>query len=58
MKKQLLVVLCATSLGLGACGLDVPDLNNPSLESLQETPTPSAVYAASRVEPIHTRMFT
>lgn len=47
MKKTLLAALCASSLGLGACDLQVPDLNNPSLESLRETPTPSGVYAAS-----------
>jgi starch-binding outer membrane protein, SusD/RagB family len=47
MKKTVLVALCASSLGLGACELEVPDLNNPSLESLRETPTPSGVYAAS-----------
>lgn len=47
MKKTMLVALCASSLGLGACDLEVPDLNNPSLESLRDTPTPSAVYAAS-----------
>jgi len=47
MKKTVLVALCASTLGLGACDLEVPDLNNPSLESLKETPTPSAVYAAS-----------
>lgn len=47
MKKTVVMALCATSLGLGACGLEVPDLNNPSLESLQETPTPSSVRAAA-----------
>lgn len=47
MKKTVLVALCASSLGLGACDLEVPDLNNPSLESLRDSPTPSAVYAAS-----------
>ncbi len=47
MKKTVILALCASSLGLGACGLDVPDLNNPSLESLQTSPTPSGVYAAS-----------
>jgi hypothetical protein len=47
MKKKMLVALCASTLGLGACDLEVPDLNNPSLESLRDTPTPSAVYAAS-----------
>jgi hypothetical protein len=47
MKKTLLAALCASTLGVGACNLDIPDLNNPSLEFLEETPTPSAVYAAS-----------
>jgi hypothetical protein len=47
MKKTLLAALCASTLSLGACGLDVPDLNNISRESLLDTPTPSAVYAAS-----------
>ncbi len=47
MKQQVLLALCATSLGLGACGLDVPNLNNPSLESFQERPTPAAIYSAS-----------
>jgi hypothetical protein len=47
MKKTVLVALCASTLGLGACELEVPDLNNPSLESLRERPTPSAVYAAT-----------
>ncbi len=47
MKKTVLMALCASSLGLGACGLDIPDLNNPSLESLQEAPTRSSVKAAA-----------
>ena len=47
MKKTLLAALCASSLGAGACSLDIPDLNNPSLESLRDAPTPSGVYAAS-----------
>jgi len=47
MKKTLLAALSATTLGLGACSLEVPDLNNPSLESLRDSPTPSGVYAAS-----------
>jgi hypothetical protein len=47
MKKTLLAALCASTLGLGACDLQVPDLNNPSLESLRDSPTPSGVYAAS-----------
>ncbi|HYI01931.1 RagB/SusD family nutrient uptake outer membrane protein [Hyalangium sp.] len=47
MKKTLLSALCASTLGLGACGLEVPDLNNPSLDTFRENPTPSAVFAAS-----------
>jgi hypothetical protein len=47
MKKTLLVALCASTLGLGACGLDVSDLNNPSLGTFQEAPTSTGVYAAS-----------
>jgi starch-binding outer membrane protein, SusD/RagB family len=47
MKKTLLAALCASTLGLGACDLQVPDLNNPSLESLRDSPTPSGVKAAS-----------
>jgi hypothetical protein len=47
MKKTLLAALSASTLGLGACSLEVPDLNNPSLESLRDSPTPSGVYAAS-----------
>jgi hypothetical protein len=47
MKKTVLMALCASSLGLGACGLDIPDLNNPSRESIVETPTPSSVKAAA-----------
>jgi hypothetical protein len=47
MKKTLLAALCVSTLVLGACGLDVPDLNNPSMEDFQDKPTPSAVYTAS-----------
>ncbi|MDY7226257.1 RagB/SusD family nutrient uptake outer membrane protein [Hyalangium rubrum] len=47
MKKTFIAALCASSVGLGACGLDIPDLNNPSLESLQQTPTRSSVTAAA-----------
>lgn len=47
MKKTLLLALCASSLGLGACGLDIPDLNNPSKESFTESPTPVAVNTAA-----------
>ncbi|WPB78643.1 RagB/SusD family nutrient uptake outer membrane protein [Archangium violaceum] len=45
--KKVALALCAT-MGLGGCGdLTVPDLNNPSLESFQETPTRTAVINAS-----------
>lgn len=47
MKKMIAMALCASTLSLGACGLDVPDLNNPSIDALLENPTPSAVKAAS-----------
>ncbi|HEX8818706.1 MAG TPA: RagB/SusD family nutrient uptake outer membrane protein [Archangium sp.] len=48
MKKMTKVVLalCATA-GLGGCDLSVPDLNNPSVESLENSPTRSAVMSAS-----------
>jgi starch-binding outer membrane protein, SusD/RagB family len=46
MKKTVLLVLCVSGLGLGGCSLEVPDLNNPNLESLEETPTPSGVASA------------
>lgn len=45
--KKVVLALCAT-VALGGCGdLSVPDLNNPSLESLRDNPTPSAVKAAA-----------
>jgi hypothetical protein len=47
MKKTIAMALCATTLSLGACGLDVPDLNNISTDSLLGNPTPAAVKAAS-----------
>ncbi|QRK09710.1 RagB/SusD family nutrient uptake outer membrane protein [Archangium violaceum] len=41
--KKVVLALCAT-VGLGGCGdLTVPDLNNPSFESFEETPTRTAV---------------
>ncbi|WP_257453282.1 RagB/SusD family nutrient uptake outer membrane protein [Archangium lipolyticum] len=48
MKKmtKVALALCAT-MGLGGCGLEVPDLNRPSVESLEETPTRSGVMAAA-----------
>lgn len=46
MKKML--ALCLGALVVGACGdLNVPDLNNPSLELLQTAPTRSAVSSAA-----------
>jgi hypothetical protein len=47
MKKTIAMALCAASLSLGACGLEVSDLNNPSINELLEDPTPSGVKAAS-----------
>jgi hypothetical protein len=47
MKKTIVLALCATSLGLGACGLEIPDLNNPGQEALQNAPTRSSVNAAA-----------
>ncbi len=47
MKKTIATALCASTLGLGACGLDVPDLNNISTDVLLSNPTPAAVEAAS-----------
>ncbi|MFL5357679.1 RagB/SusD family nutrient uptake outer membrane protein [Archangium sp.] len=45
--KKVVLALCAT-VGLGGCGdLTVPDLNNPSIESFQETPTRTAVLNAA-----------
>lgn len=45
--KKALVALCA-AMGLTGCGsLDVPDLNNPSVETIQERPTRATVLTAS-----------
>ncbi|MBZ4420022.1 RagB/SusD family nutrient uptake outer membrane protein [Myxococcus sp. RHSTA-1-4] len=45
--KKAMVALCAV-VGLGGCGdLDVPDLDNPSLDDFRNSPTPSGVYSAS-----------
>jgi hypothetical protein len=48
MKKttKALLALCAT-LGLGGCDLTVTDLNRPSVESLEETPTRSGIISAA-----------
>lgn len=47
MKKMTKVGLALAALGLGACGLDIPDLNRPSVSSLENTPTRSAVLSAA-----------
>jgi hypothetical protein len=47
MKKTFALALCASTLSLGACTLDMPDLNNPSIDELLENPTPSGVRAAA-----------
>ncbi|HEX8437022.1 RagB/SusD family nutrient uptake outer membrane protein [Archangium sp.] len=45
--KKVVLALCAT-VGLGGCGdLTVPDLNNPSVESFEQTPSRTAVLDAS-----------
>jgi starch-binding outer membrane protein, SusD/RagB family len=45
--KKVVLALCAT-VGLGGCGdLTVPDLNNPSVESLEQTPSRTAILDAS-----------
>jgi hypothetical protein len=45
--KKAMVALCAV-VGLGGCqSLDVPDLDNPSLDEFRNNPTPSGVYSAS-----------
>jgi len=47
LTKKTIVALCA-ALGLSGCGeLDVPDLDNPSLDAFRDNPTPSAVYSAA-----------
>ena len=38
MKKTVLWRCAPPPLGLGACKLEVPDLNDPSLESLRRRP--------------------
>jgi starch-binding outer membrane protein, SusD/RagB family len=43
MKNLTIVAL----LGLAACDLDVPDLNNPSIDDLEKNPTVASVTAAS-----------
>lgn len=46
--KKAAVVALSAVLGLGGCGsLDVPDLDNPSLDEFRTNPTPSGVYSAA-----------
>jgi hypothetical protein len=45
--KTLALVAALAMLPLGGCDLDVPDLNNPGLDSLIESPTPSAIGSAA-----------
>jgi hypothetical protein len=47
MKKTIVMALCASSLTLGACGQEVTDLNNISIDVLLQDPTPTAVKAAT-----------
>jgi hypothetical protein len=44
--KTFVLALCAT-LGLGGCDMEVPDLNNPSIDVLEKNPTPAAVNSAA-----------
>lgn len=46
--RTIATILLASLLAapLGACSLDVPDLNNPGIDDLENNPTPSAVAAA------------
>ncbi len=48
MKTTRTTILLPILVGLaaGGCSLDVPDLNNPGIDSLENNPTPSAVEAA------------
>ncbi|ATB28758.1 RagB/SusD family nutrient uptake outer membrane protein [Melittangium boletus] len=48
MKKMTKVaLLLSTAMGLGGCDLTVPDLNRPSQDSLERTPTRSGVISAA-----------
>jgi len=42
-----LFALCASVAALSACGIDVPDLNNPPIEDLRDNPTRENVIAAT-----------
>ncbi len=45
MRTYIIAILCVGC--LASCSLDVPDLNNPGLDTLVDNPTPSAIAAAS-----------
>jgi hypothetical protein len=47
MNRLLVLVLGLGLLAVPSCDLDVPDLNNPSIDRLQVDPTPASVNAAS-----------
>ena len=47
MRRILLALAVVSALSATACDLDVPDLNNPSVEDLTENPTASGVNAAA-----------
>lgn len=41
------VLLAASVLAVGACDFDIPDLNNPGIDQLEDNPTRSSVTAAA-----------
>ncbi|HEY0986376.1 MAG TPA: RagB/SusD family nutrient uptake outer membrane protein [Kofleriaceae bacterium] len=47
--KQLALVVAGilSSLALSACSLDIPDLNNPGLDQVQDTPTAASINTAA-----------
>lgn len=46
MKSKLIPLALGALLGSAACSLDVPDLNNPGLDTLEDSPTAVSVGAA------------
>ena len=60
MRNRLLNCLLAAvgAFGVAACDLDVPDLNNPGIDELEENPTPSGISAAATGLLIGTRAGT
>ncbi|WP_434383872.1 RagB/SusD family nutrient uptake outer membrane protein [Melittangium boletus] len=47
MKMTKVMLALSTAMGLGGCDLTVPDLNRPSVDSLELTPTRPAVISAA-----------